>query len=292
MNSLKKPQIKTPLLGGLTVLIGISTNFSGWNSASEKSFLLLLIVIGTIYLALLGFYAKEETNNNKVLELLNNEVSSYEEICISSISIIEETANDLNNIIYNLQKKEEIDLRIWNFDKACKLICMQIFLFLNKATKKKNYLVNYVKIDITGEAESIILNAYANRDRSKPSIFGKKRKFSDENGYYDTVLFNKNESDIVTECDKEVLNKMFKEGKGRDKQKYEQYIGIPVFCNDTKMIGLLQVLSVKDGSLGKNKDELKEFASKYLIPYTKLFLLAYKIEKLILCNSIEVIEEK
>lgn len=288
MKNINKPQIKNPILGIFTILIGVCINFCGLDNNFEIFSLVMLGIIGIVYVGVLAYFAKEEANSNKVTQLQENEIRAYEEICISNMSIMDETAIQLENMILTMRKKQEIDFRIWNFDSCCKSICRNIYRVLKVVTKKHSYLVNYVKISNLNERE-IILNAYANRNGNKPSIFGVARSIDDLSGYYDTLMFKDNKTDIVVVSDKSELNKMLREGSGKDKDKYEQYIGIPVFSDDVKMIGLLQVFSLTGGNLGESKQDMVELASKYLMPFVKFFLLSYKIENILLCNVKETV---
>ena len=288
---INKPQVKTPMLGVLTIIIGVLSSLIGVPGTENKWFvlkLILLLVFSGIYIYLLAYYSKEEVNLSKVNCVLKESIELYEEICINIISNANGTASKLNTIVHKSTQADVIDLNIWNFDDACKAVCMQIYKMLQKATSQKGFLVNYVKLDEScKEAEFVILNAFANKTGSRPDIYNQRRPIVDTNSYHDIELFREGKSDIEAVSDKAEVSKIFRDGKGKDKDKYEQYIGIPVLCDDTKMIGLLQIICVDGSTLGNDKKELEEFAGKYLIPFTNLLLLFHKVEKVLRFKSVK-----
>lgn len=85
---------------------------------------------------------------------------------------------------------------------------------------------------------------------------------------------------------KETLNTTFTyknpQARQRNQGKYNQYIAVPVFCHDDKMIGLLEVACLNDARLGITKQEVEEMAKKFLAPYSFIFLLLHKLERALL----------
>ena len=61
-------------------------------------------------------------------------------------------------------------------------------------------------------------------------------------------------------------------------------MAIPVFCNESKMIGLLEIVCLKKTVLADTEEELNEIISKYFVPYANLTLLLYKLEKSLLAT--------
>ena len=64
------------------------------------------------------------------------------------------------------------------------------------------------------------------------------------------------------------------------------YVGIPVFCDDDKMVGLLEIVGLDDTKFRcKSKDEVEEIVNKFLVPYANVFLLLQKLEKALLAGT-------
>lgn len=124
-----------------------------------------------------------------------------------------------------------------------------------------------------------------------PTIYQKKRKIQNDSkdGYYDTELFRRNKSDIVIIIDKDEIRDTFtfSNKDERKRNKYNQYVGIPVVCdknNGSKMVGLLELACLDDTSLASTEDEIQEIVSKYVVPYTSLLLLLHKMEKALMAK--------
>ena len=126
---------------------------------------------------------------------------------------------------------------------------------------------------------------YANQNRQAPSVYDKPRQFKDidiKTAYHDVKLFSEGKSDIDIRMGVKEVDDVFLRGRG----KYHLYIGIPVFCDDKKMIGLLEVIALDETMLGcTTKEELEEIVSKYLVPYANIFLLMHKMEKALLVGT-------
>lgn len=100
--------------------------------------------------------------------------------------------------------------------------------------------------------------------------------------YYDLCLFTEAKSDNSIYMGTSEVDKVFVRSRG----KYHLYIGIPVFCADKKMIGLLEVVGLDDSMLScASKEELDEATNKFLVPYAKIFLLLHKMEKALLVGT-------
>lgn len=139
-------------------------------------------------------------------------------------------------------------------------------------------------------AKKIYLNSFANQTHLRPSIFGKKRIFSEEypNSYHDVDLFRSGSSEIEIVIGNENIDNIFaytdKGSHADGKKKYSQYVAIPVFCKDEKMVGLLEIVALNDAKIGLNVNEVREVALKYFVPQSYLFLLLYKLERSLLAK--------
>ena len=138
--------------------------------------------------------------------------------------------------------------------------------------------------------ELIYTNAYANKNKRKPSIYLQKRKFV-EDDYHDSELFRAGESDLEVVIGTDEIDKIFghrsKDKRNKNKNKYSQYIAIPVLCNDEKMVGLFEIICLNNTKLGDTKEEVEEIVSRYFIPYSFLLLVLHKLEKALLAKPIE-----
>lgn len=288
-NFLMKPTIKTIVIAILTIILGIPTSSLGdWNT-SQANFclkLIIFIVCAILYVSTLAIYANIESKFRRSYDVLQRQVNTFEDLIISIISICETNASDVNACIHRAIDTKKIDLGVWSFEKACRYLCQSIYgNICNLATSRK-YGVAYVKlVEGDGREDSIQMIAYANQNSHRPSIFKQKRKFKNSNmskAYCDERLFSKDKSDVSIYMGTAEVNKNLFNNRGRR----HLYIGIPVFCDNKKMIGLLEVVGMDETMLGCiSRDELEEITSRFLVPYSKVFLLLHKMEKALLVGT-------
>lgn len=287
---LKKPQVKNVVLGILTIIIGaLCSSLGNWNEFNTAFWIKAIsaLILTILYCALLAIYSTWEVNERSIRGILEDRVKAYEEIMIGIDNICKQSASEVNSVIHSIVEDGLFNPNIWNFDKASMLVCKHIYDLLGRLKSgTRDFGVAYIKLDenIKPEVE-ICMNAFANQNMSKPTVFRKKRRIDneDDRNYHDVELFRLGKSDIDIRIGKEEVDQVFsyvsKERRNENKNKYNQYIGIPVFCNDSKMVGLLEIVCLNETSLGKTKSEVEEIASKYIVPYSYLLLLLHKLEK-------------
>lgn len=293
---MKRPIVKSIAIALLTTTVSLSIGLLGnWNSNQSKFLLKILFFIISIiiYFVVLGYYAANEVNDRKANETKDKQINIYQDVLTNIISICHNTSTEINTSIHIVNKTKKIDLNIWSFNKACRLFCDLIYNSICILGDCKEYEVSYVRLKENNNSKNIVyMNAYANKNKIKPSNFNIPRCFDDideDKFYYDLKLFKTNRNDIDVIVGRENIKKFFgyRSNKKRDNSKYNQYIGIPIFCNDEKMIGLLQVVSLNNASFGLSEEEVKEIANKYLNPYANMFLILHKMEKALLAGTNE-----
>lgn len=296
---LNKPQIKNILLAIPGIIIGaLFSALGSWENRDTAFWVKVVfaIIFITIYIILLIFYSTNEVNERRIKKILEEQIKAYEEVMIGIDNICKECSSGVNAAIHEILEEGKFKYKIWNFEKACMLTCSQLYaLLVQLSGGKKDFAIAYIRLEENEKPETKIkMCGFANQNMHKPSIFGKKRLFNndDERNYHDTDLFKIGKSDIeiIIGSDKidEVFSYTTKQSRKKNKDKYNQYIAIPVFCDDTKMIGLLEIICLNDTKLASTDKELMELASKYFVPYSYLMLLLHKMEKALLAKPREI----
>lgn len=294
----KKPIIKYFVLFALTFLYDIVTNkIAGVNPASKIPIgvIIVLILFGIMYLTVTFWYAKEDTNDRRVKEIQDQKIFTYETIMSSLITLCQENTEAVNNCIHDIQKLKSFDKKTWDFDKACRGVCDTIYHAISGATHCNSFEVAYVKLLENGiDQDSVELVAFSNEAHRHPSTYRKMRSFKETSStkYHDLELFSRNIPDIdIIICETDLIPEfafLSTESRNRNTGRYKQYIAIPVFCHNSKMVGLLQVACFQKGGLGKTKEELEELANKYLVPFANYILLLFKLEKALTVSQTSV----
>lgn len=271
----------------LTLWISIATAVLGsfdtaQNNFSIKIFVLAFgIVLEIVYLII---STTKEVNLRRVNVELKKQLTAFKMLGANVIKICDDNSKDLNDCIKNVHDKNVINLKIWDFDRASKTICRCIYEFLRETCNNEKLEVAYVRrvYDKENEVEAVRMNAYANLASAQPTIFDKVRPI-ESSPYHDARLFLAGKSDIEALTHDEISKSFY----NRDPEKatpYNQYIAVPIVCNN-KIIGLLEVVSLGNTVLGITKDEIEELANRFLVPYSRLFLLLHKTERALLLGT-------
>lgn len=290
-----KPQVKNILLAIPGIIIGaLCSALGSWDNRNTafwvKSGIAIFFLI--IYIILLIFYSTNEVNERRVKGILESRIKAYEEIMTGIDNICKQTSNDVNSAIHDILEKGIYELKIWNFDKACMLTCSHLYALITQLNNScKDFAVAYIRLEEDQKPETEIrMSGFANQNMHTPSIFGKRRRIDndDDRNYHDVDLFKSGKSDIEIIIGNDKINDVFsystKESRIRNKEKYTQYVGIPVICDDVKMIGLLEIVSINGAKLANTEKEIMELASKYFVPYSYIMLLLHKLEKALIAT--------
>lgn len=292
---LNKPQIKNILLAVPGIIIGaLCSALGSWDKINTSFWIKVgfAIFFFIIYMILLIFYSTNEVNERRIKGILESRIKAYEEIMMGIDNICKQTSNDVNSAIHDILEKGVYELKIWNFDKACMLTCSHLYSLLTQLSRgNKDFAVAYIRLEENNKPENEIrMSGFANQNMHTPSIFGKRRRFDndDDRNYHDVDLFKSGKSDIEIIMGRDKINDIFsystKESRKQNKNKYNQYIAIPVICDDTKMVGLLEIVSLNDCKLASTEKEVMELASKYFVPYSYIMLLLHKLEKALIAK--------
>ena len=296
-NTLRHPFVKSLILGVLTLVIGgICSAMGTWDFTHDPTAefkLILLCICGILYIATLAFYSTYDFNIKKVSRLYENQNKIFEEIMSGIMSTCKDSANSTNKLIHSIIQKGTIDLQIWNFNESCKQVCENVYNVACKLSSGRDIEVTYIRLEEQGkEKDKIYMNAFSNKDKKPPAVYMQYRNV-EEGGYHDAELFLKKEPDYEVLIGEEIhTNFLFrtKESRNKNINKYSQYISIPVFCDDKKMIGLLQIACINktkfniDNENISEKEGIEELVSRYFVPYTFLLLLLHKLERVLIAQ--------
>lgn len=257
-----------------------------WDFKTDNSLpykIVALIIFSIIYIILIAYYSTNETNNKKKMAVYEKQNQAFEEVMSGLMGLCKKSAEGANKVIKNIANNKKINLELWNFDAACFWVCKNVYDLLCKLGTGKDFEVIYDRLDESVKPEKeIYANSYANKDSKKPSLYKIKRSIQDDD-YHDTELFKLNQSDVDVIIGSEEIDKVFghktKDKRNKNKKKYNQYIAIPIFCNDEKMVGLFEIVCLNKTYLGETEEEIREIVSRYFITYAFFMLVLHKLEK-------------
>lgn len=308
MEDLKKflinPKVKTVVLALFLVAIGILTS-AAVNDYEKWWKWIVLAVFVAVYITSLVLYAKRETNlNEKIVELTDKvqETKKLFKIFQTSTQGINAmckiSAKQTNMKVHEIEEQGKIFCDNWNFDIASSLVCQQIYdQVICHICENNSYdgiadiEVGYVSLIENKQKKNrrpmtlIKLCGYYHPSRQNPPLYGIKRevilKGKDNKYYHDGALFEKKINTPYILMTKEEIaaeTTLFV-----DRSDCCQYVGVPVFCdtadNNSKMVGLLEIVCHNECYLSNNKEDIKKYIDFYLAPYVSLLLLLFKNDK-------------
>lgn len=298
---LKKPPVKNVILAVLTISISILVGSLGnWDTSQPNynSKLIGLIIISIVYLCVLGIYTTCEVNDRRENGIFRKNIYTFENIMTNIIAVCQKSASAITKCIHQINDTQTVDLSSWSFNTACMELCTCVYNALcdieaPRVRESKKYEVVYVKLCEESDLRNMVMAiGFANQGLHPPTIINQERTFAeipDASQYHDLDLFTKNRADIDIIFGIEPVDSVFaydtKEKRSANRTKYGLFIGIPVFCDSKKMIGLLEVTCPNPYQLGQNIEEISEIAAKYLVPYANMFLLLHKMEKALLAGT-------
>lgn len=288
-----RPFIRNLLMTGQPIIIGIVTSAMGsWDRTTDRYFnlkLLILIVSILLEILILHKYTKwdkeksdqvkqlqEDLNKNKKeRDILQDEVLDLSEIA-------QNTAKKLNELAHNIIERSEYDGHIWNYQMACERICQAAYKTIRAvAIAGTDFSVSYIQKEVDPDGTVYLEMPALEGSLDVPDIKDHKVKAQEVANYFYARQFNSVKPQIVVLSNNEEILKEFAFPKGgsSSQNKYEQYIGIPVICNNHDMIGLLQIIAHQNCKILNTRTELLEMANHFLLPFAHYAMFMNKIEK-------------
>lgn len=276
---------------------GIFSAMGQWDYKSDNYFIpkLVALIILLVWYAISSYkyhvYEKKDKekleNANKSIsdlkeqnEGLKEVISSYNKEIRELTSLFYDSSKGLNELSHFILEGNTT-LDIWNYKKVATSICNSLYVMLCEICKPfEDFSVNIMLVDITakGSKKNITMIAHKGKYEDKPRRFEEKMLFSKYPNFYAIKLCKENKTDIKILTTSNEVNEKFVY-VDEEHPKYSQYIGVPIVCSGNKIVSLLQICAFKDAKIANTKSDIMDVVTQYVMPYTELALLSYKIEK-------------
>lgn len=281
----------------MSILTGILTSivcgdgiFAHPNLFSVLTIMIILLLTSDILLTMA--YAKREEN----LEEKQCEINTQKDLIEKqekAFLYLSETFNDLGSefmrssekiyeVIKNAQDTGQIRLDSWNKRSFYDFICDSLHEYICKiAEEGDDFSVSIITKDTRGKSRVFFMMSRSRKSKGTPKIYNKEIYEKNAKKYFYGKLFDSNNSEFVI-LNKEEIQKNFFFNNETDKTKYNQYVGIPIYCPGNNMIALLQIIAHKDCIIYSDKDKLGKLIESIGMVYSNFALLGDKIEKVFL----------
>lgn len=287
----------TLLIGcpGVISVIGVIYNFLP--KMLKTPSIVLVVIMGIVFVIAVLFYSNEEEQKNKELEKLKEEKENLQKVvehleilvktnvfALNSIAEFSEGwAKNINTFANSVSEKGSASEKCWDKTKLFNEVCVQckntIQHYCNNNDNTK-VSVGYIKCFKNSDGtECVNFIAHSSPESTRPTAYGVEMNLQDCKYYY-AELIKDNFSDIeVAKNNEEILRRFKKISLHTDLTKYTQYIAIPIYCTNRKLLGVFQIITKHGYIIEEDSIELRKFAEEYMIPFSNMILLIDKIEK-------------
>lgn len=255
------------------------------------SMIMIIVLLLFDVLLTIAYAKREESIEEKQLEI--NEQKDLVQKHQKAFSSLSETFNDLGSefmrssekiyeVTKNAQNTGQIRLDSWNKRNFYDFICDSLHEYICKIAEiGDDFSVSIITKHKKEKSNVYFMMSRSRKSKGTPKIYNKEIYEKNAKKYFYGKLFNLNSSEFVI-LDKEEIQKKFFFDNESDKAKYNQYIGIPIYCPGNNMIALLQIIAHNDCIICSDKDNLRALTENIGIVYSNFALLGDKIEKVFL----------
>lgn len=203
----------------------------------------------------------------------------------------------VNKRIVRAIKEKKIEVGALNsiadFQTFSFMICSELCDFIVDIFGCDCEVTIFQRFTDTKNKDFVKMIAFKNSKNHQPSTYGKVFKLSSkDNAPVFVSLFNDLNEEIKILHNKRAVENEFKyfEGSKNREQEICQYIGIPIKTNRGKVEIVLQIDVSKAKALGRNYNQLKQFAEYILLPFCSLLHCSFERD-LILNKFYDILEE-
>jgi ribosomal protein L23 len=293
-----KNKLKNIVLRGLPVLSTIagtllkfSNGIIGWVFAS------LLIVTTLSYLILSSIYTKKEENLEEKVEALTMEVDKHKmqskkhaRNIAFMVKFLDHLSKGINDTANGIKEEGAVLYRLFETDTFVEEICYTLKQELAKDLEllynSNSVQVGYINVFTKGNNRIMYMSGHSS-STNKPSFYRKKVNLDTSSStipavkaynYYIAQKIRDEDSDITIFMDETEILRNFYTANNED-TKYSQYILYPLFCEDNKLLGFLEVVLYDECILRDDEKKMMLYIIGTFEKYASLIMIIYKAHK-------------
>ncbi|WP_415967738.1 hypothetical protein, partial [Faecalitalea cylindroides] len=225
------------------------------------------------------FVRQREKNYYQNLIMANHLISFCDAYLLKVSEGVSKTADGINHDGIVL-------IKLFETDTFCQEICENLQHFLEGKLQidsdnlSVSFTKTYRKEDDSGIIRQYIYMAGHSKKSNRPYYYRKEICLETQmKEYYISNYIIKDKKNIEVYLTNKEINKLFKNHPAGKSSKYSQYVIYPITCEKNQLLGTLQLICYNDAKFGSDKAQVEKDIQKYLMLYSSLILLIYKIEK-------------
>lgn len=256
-------------------------------SQSNDKWLKYILITSVIYLCLQFFIINANRiykRGNKFTVLIKDSLDG--QAMINSV---------MSNKYFKLSKKIDNEIKHYtrmeanlldelvSFQRVAFQVCDDICNIIFENLNCERYQVTVFQLFCEDNGKCYIkMIAYKNNEKTIPASYKEKYYLNDGKKEKTKSLilkiFEKNETETIILENKEIVKKNFRffTGSKSREESIHQYVGVPVRSNTGNVTFVLQVDVGEKNAIGKNYNEIQQFANNILSPYCMLLHTYYE----------------
>lgn len=234
----------------------------------------IIIIIETVYSFLAAIDGKV---NKEQIEEMENHFNAYGSYFENIPNLLDKQSAGLNKIANDIKNKQTLSENRWTEDDAADSICYSIMSFLrNYCNAHGKIHVSYIKkIDEV----KIILTGSSDRHAHVPLNNTPRIILNSATSLRDEIMFAQNTIEFDFGLNSKNVDNAYKlEDRKKYVGKYEQYLFIPVSCDQKNVIGIIEILTYKGVIIAKKPEDMLNLKN-LLESYSSIIVLLNKAEQ-------------
>lgn len=227
---------------------------------------------------------KEEIEKIKVVTAyFENEYKTSCNIITTFSTLFEDWSKNIYNFVKQVIDKKIISDTAWDrikyYDTVC-LQCKNMILRYCNITEISKISVGLILCSEDERGEKYIeMVSHSDSQSVRPSAYKHKEKLVDSKYHYAELIKEAYTGIEALVNNEEILRAFNQTNIHTELSKYTQYIAIPIYCANNKLLGIFQVDTKYNCIIEEDKSALIEFVNEKIIPYSNLIVLIDKINK-------------
>lgn len=289
MEFFRTPYIKAILPAVLTIVISLEVKLTDLSSFSWKgitTYPMHIVITIFIYIIIICI----NVTVDKYSEALSYRYKFLKEAMVQQTGINHQIGGKLKRAYDNVNKKSNYkptknDVSMLSYQDLGLLVCYAVYNIIKTVTGEEGHQVTLVhKFKDRYGSYYIKMIAYSNKNDTAPPVFNTKYRPEDNQKYFHLRIFEDNINKQYILKNRDEITKEFVENetnKERD-SKLQQFVAIPIYCEEKGIISLLQIDTDVKGLMGDSREDIEEF-TKVFMPFVHQLLANYNRENLINC---------
>lgn len=261
-------------------VVGIITSLIDMSGELKIGLIIVSVILLVLFLRVIFWYSKNDDSYAEIVKELRADLSAYQGIVSAYTRLFETWAHNIYDFT-GLAKKNEASNRSWYKNGYYDTICLQCCEMIKRyCDNNDNISVSFIECGINEKGEEFIeMVSDTNPTPARPSVYRKEESLSESKFHY-ANLVKEGFTGIETALNNTEVRRLHGTIKeNNDLSNCSQYIAVPIYCKENKILGIFQILTEYDCIIEENEELMRKFVSEKISPYTNSILLVDKIHK-------------